>query len=81
MREQDAFEQMVNALGRVGMSMNEAIEGIQRLNKALDSLLRPASDAKTENPNPKSDLEIFEQNTGRSIEPYDELPVWYLKML
>lgn len=81
MREQDAFEQMINALGRVGMSMNEAIEGIQRLNKALDSLLRPASDAKTENPNLKTDLEIFEQNRVSQIEPYDELPVWYLKML
>lgn len=81
MHEQDTFEKMAIALGQVGVSVNEAIEGIKRLNQALNDLLRPVSDAKTENPNLKTDLEIFEQNRVSQIEPYDELPVWYLKML
>lgn len=81
MHEQDNFEKMVIALGKVGVSVNEAIEGIQRLNQALNDLLRPVSDAKPENPNPKVDLENFEQIRVSKIEPLNELSDWYLEML
>ena len=69
MHEQDTFEKMAIALGQVGVSVNEAIEGIKRLNQALNDLLRPVSDAKTENPNLKTDLEIFEQNGSNKEKP------------
>lgn len=81
MHEQDQFEKLVIALGGLGVSMLEAIEAMQKLNQAMIDQLRPASSAKTENPNPKVDLEIFEQNVVSKIEPVDKLPDWYLEML
>jgi hypothetical protein len=77
----DNFEAMVNAIGKLGVSMQEAVEAMQRLNQAMIDLLRPVSSVPPENPNPKIDLEIFEQNVVSKIEPMDKLPDWYLEML
>ena len=77
----DNFEAMVNAIGKLGVSMQEAVEAMQRLNQAMIDLLRPVSSVPPENPNPKIDLEIFEQIVVSKIEPMDKLPDWYLEML
>jgi hypothetical protein len=77
----DNFEAMVNAIGKLGVSMQEAVEAMQRLNQAMIDLLRPVSSVPPENPNPKADLEIFEQIVVSKIEPMDKLPDWYLEML
>lgn len=77
----DNFEAMVNTLGKLGVSMQQAVEAMQRLNQMMIDLLRPVSSVPPENPNPKTDLEIFEQNVVSKIEPMDELPDWYLEML
>lgn len=77
----DNFEAMVNAIGKLGLSMQEAVEAMQRLNQAMIDLLRPVSSVPPDNPNPKTDLEIFEQNVVSKIEPMDQLPDWYLEML
>jgi hypothetical protein len=77
----DNFEAMVNAIGKLGVSMQEAVEAMQRLNQAMIDLLRPVSSVPPENPNPKTDLEIFEQNVVSKIEPIDKLHDWYLEML
>ena len=81
MHEQDRFEKLAIALRGLGISMREAIEAMEKLNQAMIDQLRPVSDAKPENPNPKTDLEIFEQNVVSKIEPMDKLPDWYLEML
>lgn len=81
MHEQDKFEKLAIALRGLGISMREAIEAMEKLNQAMIDQLRPVSDAKPENPNPKTDLEIFEQNVVSKIEPMDKLPDWYLEML
>lgn len=81
MHEQDKFEKLAIALRGLGISMREAIETMEKLNQAMIDQLRPVSDAKPENPNPKADLEIFEQNVVSKIEPMDKLPDWYLEML
>lgn len=81
MHEQDKFEKLAIALRGLGISMREAIEAMEKLNQAMIDQLRPVSDAKPENPNPKIDLEIFEQNVVSKIEPMDKLPDWYLEML
>ena len=81
MHEQDKFEKLVIALRGLGISMREAIEAMEKLNQAMIDQLRPVSDAKPENPNSKTDLEIFEQNVVSKIEPIDKLPDWYLEML
>lgn len=81
MTTQDDFTELAIAFGRLGVSVNEAVEGIRKLQQALKNLPGPASDAKPENPNSKTDLEIFEQNVVSKIESIDELPDWYLAML
>lgn len=81
MHEQDRFEKLAIALRGLGISMREAIEAMEKLNQAMIDQLRPVSDAKPENPNPKTDLEIFKQNVVSKIEPMDKLPDWYLEML
>lgn len=81
MTTQDNFAKLAIALGRLGVSINEAVEGIRKLQQALENLPGPASSATPENPNLKTDLEIFEQNVVSKIEPIDKLPDWYLVML
>ena len=81
MTTQDSFAELAIALGRLGVSINEAVEGIRKLQQALENLPGSASSATPENPNLKTDLEIFEQNVVSKIEPMDKLPDWYLAML
>ena len=57
----DNFEAMINALGRVGVSTQEAIETIQEFQQYIYNQLGTASSVMTENPKQKSDLEISSQ--------------------
>ena len=57
----DNFEAMINALGRLGVSAQEAIETIQELQQYIYNQLGTVSSVITENPNQKSDLEISSQ--------------------
>ena len=54
------FEDMVNALQRVGTTTDAVANSIKNL-QYLYSQLGTASSVKTENPNQKSDLEISDQ--------------------
>lgn len=51
---------------------------MQKLNQMLIDQLRPVSNAKTENPNLKMDLEIFEEKATSRIEPINN---WYEELL
>lgn len=66
------------SLNRLGISMQEAVEAMQKLNQALIDQLRPVSSTKTENPNQKMDLEIFEKKATSRIEPINN---WYEELL
>lgn len=78
MTTQDDFTELAIAFGRLGVSVNEAVEGIRKLQQALKNLPGPASDAKPENPNQKMDLEIFEEKATSRIEPINN---WYEELL
>jgi len=72
------FERISISLHKLGVSMQEAVEAMQKLNQALIDQLRPVSSAKTENPNQKMDLEIFEKKATSRIEPINN---WYEELL
>lgn len=72
------FERISISLNRLGVSMLEAVEAMQKLNQMLIDQLRPVSSAETENPNQKMDLEIFEEKATSRIEPINN---WYEELL
>lgn len=72
------FERISISLNKLGISMQEAVEAMQKLNQMLIDQLRPVSNAKTENPNQKMDLEIFEEKATSRIEPINN---WYEELL
>lgn len=72
------FERISISLNKLGVSMHEAVEAMQKLNQMLIDQLRPASSEKTENPNQKMDLEIFEKKATSRIEPINN---WYKELL
>ena len=72
------FERISISLHKLGVSVQEAVEAMQKLNQALIDQLRPVSSAKTENPNQKMDLEIFEKKATSRIEPINN---WYEELL
>lgn len=72
------FERMAISLNSLGISMQEAVEAMQKLNQMLIDQLRPVSGEETETPNQKMDLEIFEEKAPSRIEPINN---WYEELL
>ena len=56
--ETDSWEQMVNALSKLNMSVHDAANTIANLQQYVYNQLGTASSVITENPKQKSDLEI-----------------------